>query len=63
MAGSLTKSELVKTIIELKRNQHIKVKPLDVEKEIDELTLNHYLIGVSSTSIEVKTVEHVKKRE
>jgi|688.fasta_scaffold481295_1 hypothetical protein len=63
LAGSLTKSELVKTVIELKRNQHLKVKPVDVEKEIDELTLNHYLVGVSSASMEVKTAENLKKRE
>ena len=67
LAGSLTKLELVKSLVELKRNlQTKKATSSEIEKEIDELTLHHYLIGVSATSMTTpisETEAFAKKRD
>jgi hypothetical protein len=49
LAGSLTKHEIVRSIVDLKRNQRVKKFTVsEAERQIDEMTLNHQLIGVSA---------------
>ena len=49
LAGSLTKAEIVASITDLKRNQQLKkYSAKEAEKEIDELTLNYYIVGIST---------------
>ena len=65
LAGSLTKNEVVKSIVELKRNQTPKkFTETEVRHGIDELTLQHYLIGVSAHTVAIQEpAEEVKTRK
>lgn len=62
LAGSLTKAEIVTSITDLKRNQQVKqYTAKEVEKEVDELTLTHYLVGVSAQTVAItEAVEEAK---
>lgn len=65
LAGSLTKNEIVKSVVELKRNQTAKkFTETEVRHGIDELTLQHYLIGVSAHTVAIQEpAEEVKTRK